>query len=110
MRLWPLTSGTFILWAKQATRNNCADARPDHIFYIDCVCVPCYRVDLKWRCMSDSAWPSGTRCCALPFDPLSVCFGRAQESTLASCAHCQPAWHHHIYFYSLQIQPSLYPY
>lgn len=65
-------------------------------------------VDLKWRSLSNFRQFVGTCSSALPFDPLSVCLGRAQE--FASTAHCQPAWHHQIYFYSLQIEPLLYPY
>ena len=91
--------------------NVCVDALPDHIFlYWVCVCVQCYHGDLKWRFLSNFRRIVGTCSSALPFDPLSVCLGRAQEFASTSHAHCQPAWHHQIYFYSLQIEPLLYPY
>lgn len=88
----------------------CVDALLDHIFYIQCVCEQCYHSDLKWRSLSNFSQFAGTCSSALPFDPLSVCLGRAQEFASPSHAHCQPAWHHQIYFYSLQIEPLLYPY
>ena len=92
----------------------CVDAFLQHIFYIRCVCVcvcvQCYHCDLKWRSFSNFRQFAGTCSATLPFDPLSVCLGRAQEFASASRARCQPAWHHQIYFYSLQIEPLLYPY
>lgn len=119
------TSGTFTLSTNIRRNHNmriitassrcdyesvCADALPGHIFYIRCVCVQCYHGDLKWRSLSNFRQFVGTCSSALPFDPLSVCLGRAQEFASTSRAHCQPAWHHQIYFYSLQIEPLLYPY
>lgn len=93
------------LWKPVCRCNSCTAS-----FYIGCVCVQCYHSDLKWRSLSNFRRLVGTCSSALPFDPLSVCLGRAQEFASTSRAHCQPAWHHQIYFYSLQIEPLLYPY
>lgn len=41
---------------------------------------------------------------------LCLLWSRRRNLPRPSGAHCQPTWHHHIYFYSLQMDLSLYPY
>lgn len=127
MRSWPLsfTSDRFTLCTNIHRWQNiriitalsghdyeslCICIPATHFLYSVCVCAQCYHGDLKWRSSSNFRQFAGTCSATLPFDPLSVCLGRAQEFASASRAHCQPAWHHQIYFYSLQIEPLLYPY
>lgn len=79
-----------------------------HSLYLVCFCVvlsyevegPFLTLDGPWKVgeFGTAFWP--TLC--LPW------FGH-KNSPRPSCAH-QPAWHHQIYFYSLQIEPSFYPY
>lgn len=70
----------------------------------------CYHGNLKWSSrltLAVSALSSSGRPALAAFWPPLCLPWSVQEFASTSGAHCQPAWHHQIYFYSLHIEPLL---